>query len=87
MIEDIKKDILKEVEFFPSEPYSLYGEYYISQSDVIQILDKYKDKEDKYKNAWEELKEKYVNTLSPIYVRERKIIIQELEQKHGIGVE
>ena len=74
MIEDIKK----EVEHCFDDVYLEDKKFVIAT--FINILDKYKDKEDKYKKAWEEL---YSEKEKPCSIE----YMQDLEEKYKIGVE
>lgn len=55
MIEEIKKEIKNT--FYIDEDNMHFEVAEININTLFKILDKHKDKEDKYKNAWEELKE------------------------------
>lgn len=85
MTEEIKKEIKNT--FYIDEDNTHFEVAEININTLFKILDKYKDKEDKYKNAWEEL----FNTFSlqsddKLYLLIKEAM-QELEQKNGIGVE
>ena len=87
MIEEIKRKLSNcvTVEI-------INGEEYYNCKQIDMILDKYKDKEDKYKNAWEELKKISKNDdcgekTAHDFLWFLEQTIQELEKKHGIEVE
>ena len=84
-IEEIKKEISNLTTFNG-------GHNRMHISDLFKILDKYKDKEDKYKNAWEELKKISQNDdcgekTAHDFLWFLEQTMQELEKKHGIEVE
>lgn len=98
MIEEIKKEIEN------SGTYSIgdieFQNKRITIKKAFEILDKYKDKEDKYKNAWEELKE-YIMTLETqlrhknwaecervmfVGTNNARLKIEEIEKMNGIEV-
>ena len=100
MIEDIKKEIEVNIRYFDKEFYDLYNEFcdcagngypqngripIITINKVFEILDKYKDKENPYKKAWEELRED--NQLPIPFIELLSELMQNLEEKYGIGVE
>ncbi len=93
MIEEIKKEIepllvLDDVLYCKDcgsrNIKKSYKPYKIGES-IMKILDKYKE-QDKYKNAWNELKEdcREVEKDNDYILYER---LQQLEQKHNIGVD
>ncbi len=60
MIEEIKKEIHKQEEYYMCTKCNDISKedinkIYIKKDKVFEILDKYKNQEVKYKNAWEEL--------------------------------
>lgn len=90
MIEDIKKEIEKELKNMGK---TIEDDGLISIGHLFEILDKYKDI-DKYKNAWEELKDLHLKTkgvLAKEEINSTDIIVYsqilELEQKHNISKE
>lgn len=80
MIEEIKKEILLIHSSCQCNSCKTIDEEIKKQA--FEILDKYKDKEDKYKNAWEELK-LMVNAVAFDKVR---TTMRDLETKNGIEV-
>lgn len=89
MIEEIKKE-LKELKTYSEYMQNINGSHWnidtVSLCEVYEILNKHKDKENKYKNAWEELKEdcKEIEKDNDCVLFSR---LEQLEKKHGIGVE
>ena len=85
MIDEIKKEIL-DYATHDCEILSLHSKRTIkgiSTEEIVKILDKYKDI-DKYKNAWEEIKQEPYDWENGLTWRE---YIESLEQKHNIGSE
>lgn len=78
MTEEIKKEIKNT--FYIDEDNMHFEVAEININTLFKILDKYKDKEDKYKNAWEELSNMLKSGYPPIY-----FTMQELEQKYNLG--
>ena len=95
MIEEIKKEIDElykyEIETSTILPNNTYVDNInaVNINRVLEILDKHKDKEDKYKNAWEELKKKNISNdeLYESIYEAFKDIFDELEQKHILDKE
>lgn len=85
MLEKIKKEIKKT--FYIDEDDMHFEEANINIDSLFEILDKYKDKECKYKNAWKNLKRQGFNRSSDIVAHEYLKDMQELEQKYNLDGE
>ena len=86
MTEEIKKEIKNT--FYIDEDNMHFEVAEININTLFKILDKYKD-QDKYKNAWEELKNTpayYDEDSGTLTYGEEFSIIKELEEKHKIEV-
>jgi hypothetical protein len=77
-IEEIKKEIKNT--FYIDENNMHFEVAKINIDTLFKILDKYKDKEDKYKKMWEEL---YSENEKPCGIE----YMQDLEDKYKIEVE
>ena len=90
LLEDIKKEILKldEIVFNSNYRYEPLKDTNLAyrKSDILEILDKYKDI-DKYKNAWEDLKQVDMGEEAPSFGELWEDMFKELEQEHNISKE
>lgn len=81
MIEDIKKEISNLTTFNGG-----HNRMYIS--DLFKMLDKYKEKEDKYKTMWEELQEKLSHYFGLEFAdTDVQSYMQELSKKYNLDKE